>query len=70
MTCKLLWEDEEYFCRFTRESVGKIGKVVRTYRTGWNWAHNEAFVKKKDVFTSSIVPLFYICLCSPLLGQG
>ncbi|XP_013594431.1 PREDICTED: F-box protein At2g35280-like [Brassica oleracea var. oleracea] len=30
MTRKILWEDEEYFSRFTRESVGKIRKVVRS----------------------------------------
>ncbi|KAF3505484.1 hypothetical protein F2Q69_00005518 [Brassica cretica] len=70
MTCKIFWEDEEYFSRFTKESVGKIGKVVRTYRPGRNWAHNEAFVKKDDVFTSTVVPLLYSCLFYPLLGQG
>ncbi|CDY28585.1 BnaA06g19530D [Brassica napus] len=28
MTRKIFWGDEEYFARFTRESVDRIGKLV------------------------------------------
>lgn len=28
------------------------------------------FVKKRDVFTSTVVPLFYSCHCSPLLDHN
>ncbi|CAN6825547.1 unnamed protein product [Brassica oleracea] len=28
MTIKIFWGDEEYFSRFTRESVDRIGKLV------------------------------------------
>ncbi|KAF2548142.1 hypothetical protein F2Q70_00022965 [Brassica cretica] len=32
MTTKKIWGDEEYFARFTRESVDRIGKLVRSLK--------------------------------------
>ncbi|KAL0753116.1 hypothetical protein Bca101_090784 [Brassica carinata] len=34
MTCKIFWDDEEYFSRLTRENVDMIGRVVRSLNRG------------------------------------
>ncbi|CAN6871960.1 unnamed protein product [Brassica oleracea] len=69
MTRKIFWEDEEYFSRFTRESVGRIGMVVRDEDSVWLNNDNERFIAKRNLFMSTVVPLFYSCPCSPCLDQ-
>ncbi|CAN6918041.1 unnamed protein product [Brassica oleracea] len=69
MTRKIFWEDEEYFSRFTRKSVGRIGMVVRDEDLVWLNNDNERFIAKRNLFMSTVVPLFYSCPCSPCLDQ-
>ncbi|KAJ4881832.1 putative F-box protein [Raphanus sativus] len=65
MTRKIFWDDEEYFSRITRKSVEMIGRVVRSLHWGRGMSDNVAFVKKRDEFISSVIPLFYSCQCTP-----
>ncbi|KAG2285636.1 hypothetical protein Bca52824_045240 [Brassica carinata] len=58
MTRKKFWGDEEYFSRFTRESVDRIKKLVRSLKWAWGSLHGDEFRAKR---TSSFHPLF---LCS------
>ncbi|KAF3503260.1 hypothetical protein F2Q69_00041274 [Brassica cretica] len=69
MTCKIFWDDEEYFSRLTRENVDMIGRVVRSLNRGRGMSHNIAFVTKRDEFISSVIPLFYSCECTPCLDR-
>ncbi|KAF2606615.1 hypothetical protein F2Q68_00044193 [Brassica cretica] len=69
MARKLYWEDEECFASFTRESVGKIGLLVRNEDPVWGNVINDDFLTKKHVFMSTVVPLFYSCSCTPCLDQ-
>ncbi|KAL0846826.1 hypothetical protein Bca101_020072 [Brassica carinata] len=69
MTMKLYHQNEEYLSRFTRETVAKIGKVVRNSEGIWNIDHNEDFLTKRHVFISTIVPIFYSFPCSPILDR-
>ncbi|CAN6826679.1 unnamed protein product [Brassica oleracea] len=67
MTCKLYWDDEEYFASFTREAVGTIGWLVRMDDVPWVPVVNEGFLTKKFMFMSTDRPLFYNCPCAPTL---
>ncbi|CAN7042791.1 unnamed protein product [Brassica rapa subsp. trilocularis] len=69
MTCKIFWDDEEYFSRLTRKNVDMIGRVVRSLNWGRGMSHNIAFVTKRDEFISSVIPLFYSCECTPCLDR-
>ena len=66
MTRKIFWGDEEYFARFTRESVDRIGKLVRSLKWAWGLSHNDEFLAKWDEFISTVVPSFYSCQCVPV----
>ncbi|CAF2218325.1 unnamed protein product [Brassica napus] len=67
MTCKIFWDDEEYFSRLSRKNVDMIGRVVRSLNLGRGMSHNIAFFTKRDEFISSDIPLFYSCECTPCL---
>ncbi|CAN6909110.1 unnamed protein product [Brassica oleracea] len=69
MTRNFFWGDEEYFARFTRESVDRIGKLVRSLKWAWGSLHGYEFRAKKDEFISTIVPSFYSCQCVPVLER-
>ncbi|CAF2069562.1 unnamed protein product, partial [Brassica napus] len=69
MTIKHFWGDEEYFARFTRESVDRIGKLVRSLKWAWGSLHDDEFRAKRDEFISTIVPSFYSCQCLPVLER-
>ncbi|KAL0649907.1 hypothetical protein Bca4012_092598 [Brassica carinata] len=69
MTRKKIWGDEEYFARFTRESVDRIGKLVRSPKWAWGSLHGDEFRAKRDEFISTIVPSFYSCQCVPALER-
>ncbi|CAN6869104.1 unnamed protein product, partial [Brassica oleracea] len=69
MTRKFFWGDEEYFSRFTRESVDRIGKLVRSLKWAWGSLHGDEFRAKRDEFISTIVPSFYSCQCVPVLER-
>nr|VDD03002.1 unnamed protein product [Brassica rapa] len=67
MTCKIFWDDEEYFSRLSRKNVNMIGRVVRSLNLGRGMSHNIAFFTRRDEFISSDIPLFYSCECTPCL---
>ncbi|KAF2606242.1 hypothetical protein F2Q68_00043634 [Brassica cretica] len=69
MTRKIFWGDEEYFVRFTRESVVRIGKLVRSLKWAWGLSHSDEFLAKRDEFISTIVPSFYSCQCVPVMER-
>ncbi|KAG2289388.1 hypothetical protein Bca52824_048992 [Brassica carinata] len=69
MTIKIFWGDEEYFSRFTRESVDRIGKLVRSLKWAWGLSHGDEFREKRDEFISTVVPSFYSCQCVPVLER-
>ncbi|CAN6847187.1 unnamed protein product [Brassica oleracea] len=69
MTRKCFWGDEEYFAHFTRESVDRIGKLVRSLKWAWGSLHGDEFRAKRDEFISTIVPSFYSCQCVPVLER-
>ncbi|CAF2152378.1 unnamed protein product [Brassica rapa] len=69
MTSKIIWRDEEYFARFTRESVDRIGKLVRSLKWAWGLSHSDEFLAKWDEFISTVVPSFYSCQCVPIMGR-
>ncbi|CAN7070703.1 unnamed protein product [Brassica oleracea var. botrytis] len=69
MTRKHFWGDDEYFARFTSESVDKIGKLVRSLKWAWGSLHGDEFRAKRDEFISTIVPSFYSCQCVPALER-
>ncbi|WZZ71555.1 hypothetical protein YC2023_082925 [Brassica napus] len=54
---------------FTRESVGRIGMVVRDEDSVWLNNDNERFIAKRNLFMSTVVSLFYSCPRSPCLDQ-
>jgi len=69
MTRKIFWGDEEYFARFTRESVVRIGKLVRSLKWAWGLSHSDEFLAKRDEFISTVVPSFYSCQCVPVMER-
>nr|VDD31511.1 unnamed protein product [Brassica oleracea] len=69
MTRKIFWGDEEYFARFTRESVVRIGKLVRSLKWAWGLTHSDEFLAKRDEFISTVVPSFYSCQCVPVMER-
>ncbi|CAN6869056.1 unnamed protein product [Brassica oleracea] len=69
MTRKIFWGNEEYFARFTRESVDRIGKLVRSLKWAWGLSHNNEFLAKRDEFISTVVLSFYSCQCVPVMER-
>ena len=69
MTRKIFWGVEEYFARFTRESVARIGKLVRSLKWAWGLSHSDEFLAKRDEFISTVVPSFYSCQCVPVMER-
>ncbi|CAN6990131.1 unnamed protein product [Brassica rapa subsp. trilocularis] len=70
MSMKALAErSREYFARFTRESVDRIGKLVRSLKWAWGLSHSDEFLAKWDEFISTVVPSFYSCQCVPIMGR-
>ncbi|CAF1945648.1 unnamed protein product [Brassica oleracea] len=69
MTRTIFWGDEEYFARFTRESVDRIGKLVRSLKWAWGLSHNNEFLAKRDEFISTVVPSLYSCQCVPVMER-
>ncbi|KAF3500137.1 hypothetical protein F2Q69_00043320 [Brassica cretica] len=67
MTRKKIWGDEEYFAHFTRESVDRIRKLVRSLKWAWGLSHGDEFRAKRDDFISTVVLSFYSCQCVHVL---
>ncbi|KAF2604671.1 hypothetical protein F2Q70_00026527 [Brassica cretica] len=55
------------FARFTRESVDRIGKLVRSLKWAWGLSHGDEFRAKRDEFISTVVPSLYSFQCVPVL---
>ncbi|CAF1707629.1 unnamed protein product [Brassica oleracea] len=69
-TMKALVErSREYFARFTRESVVRIEKLVRSLKWAWGLSHSDEFLAKRDEFISTVVPSFYSCQCVPVMER-
>ncbi|CAF2105748.1 unnamed protein product [Brassica napus] len=69
-TMKALAErSREYFARFTRESVVRIGKLVRSLKWAWGLSNSDEFLAKRDEFISTVVPSFYSCQCVPVMER-
>ncbi|CAF1754081.1 unnamed protein product [Brassica napus] len=69
MTRKKFWGDEEYFAHFTRESVDRIQKLVRSLKWAWGLSHGDKFRAKRDDFISTVVLSFYSCQCVHVLKR-
>ncbi|KAG2269540.1 hypothetical protein Bca52824_064095 [Brassica carinata] len=63
------YERAEYFARFTRELVVKIGKLVRSLKWAWGLSHSDEFLAKRDEFISTVVPSFYSYQCVPVMER-
>ncbi|KAF3533386.1 hypothetical protein DY000_02037277 [Brassica cretica] len=53
-----------YFAGIPRESVQRIGKLVRSVKWGWGLWHSDEFRQNRAVFVSAYVPSFYRCQCA------
>ncbi|CAN6869108.1 unnamed protein product, partial [Brassica oleracea] len=56
--------DGQYFAGIPRESVHKIGKLVRSVKWEWGLWHSDEFRQNRAVFVSAYVPSFYRCQCA------
>ncbi|CAN7047113.1 unnamed protein product, partial [Brassica oleracea var. botrytis] len=56
--------DGHYFAGIPRESVQRIGKLVRSEKWGWGLWHSDEFRQNRVVFVSAYVPSFYRCQCA------
>ncbi|KAF3586888.1 hypothetical protein F2Q69_00030833 [Brassica cretica] len=65
----LFLRHQEYFARFTTESVDRIGKLVRSLNWAWGSLHSDEFQAKRDEFISTTVPSFYSCQCVHVLER-
>ncbi|KAF8094284.1 hypothetical protein N665_0366s0003 [Sinapis alba] len=68
-TRKIFWDDEKYFAGLSRESVERIGKLVRSVKWGWGLWHGDRFRAHRAQFIAAFLPSFYSCQCAPLLKQ-
>ncbi|KAL0886017.1 hypothetical protein Bca101_010000 [Brassica carinata] len=66
MTRGIFWGDGQYFPGISRESVARIGKLVRSVRWGWGLWHSDEFRARKAEFMSAVVASFYSCHCANL----
>ncbi|CAF1904644.1 unnamed protein product [Brassica oleracea] len=57
-------EMQDYFAGIPRESVQRIGKLVRSVKWGWGLWHSDEFRQNRVVFVSAYVPSFYRCQCA------
>ncbi|KAL0847114.1 hypothetical protein Bca101_020360 [Brassica carinata] len=69
MTRAISWGDGQYFVGIPRESVDRIGKLVRSMKWGWGLWHCDEFREKRALFISAILPSFYICQCANLVER-
>ncbi|KAF3536898.1 hypothetical protein F2Q69_00020492 [Brassica cretica] len=53
-----------YFAGIPRESVQRIGKLVRSVKWGWGLWHSDEFRQNRAVFVSAYVPSFYSGQCA------
>ncbi|CAF1949097.1 unnamed protein product [Brassica oleracea] len=61
MTRAIFCCDGQYFAGIPRESVQRIGKLVRSVKWGWGFWHSDEFRQNRAVFISGYVSSFYRC---------
>ncbi|CAN6822995.1 unnamed protein product [Brassica oleracea var. botrytis] len=59
MTREIFCCDGQYFAGIPRESVQRIGKLVRSVKWGWGLWHSDEFRQNRAVFVSAYVLSFY-----------
>ncbi|KAL0749854.1 hypothetical protein Bca101_031857 [Brassica carinata] len=64
MTRKIFWDDGQYFAGIPRESVQRIGKLVRSVKWGWGLWHSDEFSQNRALFIFAYLPSFYSCQCA------
>ncbi|KAF3538361.1 hypothetical protein F2Q69_00023613 [Brassica cretica] len=64
MTQAIFWCDGQYFAGIPRESVQRIGKLVRSVKWGWGLWHSNEFRQNRALFISAYLPSFYSCQCA------
>ncbi|CAN6847191.1 unnamed protein product [Brassica oleracea] len=64
MTRAIFWCDGQYFAGIRRESVQRIGKLVRSVKWGWGLWHSNEFRQNRALFISAYLPSFYSCQCA------
>ncbi|KAG2305265.1 hypothetical protein Bca52824_033916 [Brassica carinata] len=70
ITRVIFWSDGEYMSRIPRESVARMGKLVRSVKWGGGLWHCNEFREKKEAFESSYLPWFYNCKCGNLIERA
>ncbi|KAL0789297.1 hypothetical protein Bca101_005543 [Brassica carinata] len=69
MTRAIFCCDGQYFTGIPRESVHRIGKLMRSVKWGWGLWHSDVFRQNRAVFVSAYVPSFYRCQCATHLER-
>ncbi|KAG2238903.1 hypothetical protein Bca52824_089763 [Brassica carinata] len=64
MTRAIFWCDGQYFAGIPRESVQRIGKLVRSVKWGWGVWHSRRVRQHRVIFISAYLPSFYSCQCA------
>ncbi|CAN7001765.1 unnamed protein product [Brassica oleracea var. botrytis] len=64
MTRAIFWCDGQYFAGIPRESVQRIGKLVRSVKWGWGLWHSNEFRQNRALLISAYLPSFYSCQCA------
>ncbi|CAN7076165.1 unnamed protein product [Brassica oleracea var. botrytis] len=69
ITRAIFWCDGQYFAGIPRETVDRIGKLVRSVKWGWGLWHSDEFRQNRVMFTSAYLPSFYSCQCANLVER-
>ncbi|CAN7030748.1 unnamed protein product [Brassica oleracea var. botrytis] len=64
VTRAIFWCDGQYFAGIPRESVQRIGKLVRSVKWGWGLWHSDEFSQNRALFIFAYLPSFYSCQCA------
>ncbi|KAF3576443.1 hypothetical protein DY000_02033854 [Brassica cretica] len=69
ITREIFWCDGQYFAGIPRETVDRIGKLVRSVKWGWGLWHSDEFRQNRVMFTSAYLLSFYSCQCANLVER-
>ncbi|CAF2070956.1 unnamed protein product [Brassica oleracea var. botrytis] len=64
MTRAIFWCVGQYFVGIPRESVQRIGKLVRSVKWGRGLWHSDEFRQNRTPFISAYLSSFYSCQCA------
>ncbi|KAL0649784.1 hypothetical protein Bca4012_092475 [Brassica carinata] len=65
----IFWCDGQYFTGIPRESVDRIGKLVRSVKWGWVLWHSDEFRQHRALFISAYLSSFNSCQCANLVER-